>query len=396
MDAHRHLQTRERGSTRSKANSVAAAWIPPRGLRTVDAVRALQRLAGNAAVADALKVQRCGTEVHPGCPCAEEAKQQESLPVQRSKIDFRPLAWADFKGRKPAKFPAETSSGIHKLPKLKQAKTVDDKATPCTPPKAKKPTTEFTVRISVDPSMFDNVKAFMSQEQSGADPDLIKDLAGATNKAVKACQAGFDKQLKEFTSEAGKQCKQEVDPCKQAFAGGSTSYELTIGSAKVTATSKKDCSAKLVTDCKTATQATFKPGKHTLTHSIGGSVSAVDKAACSASFKADVTKIHKTEAGRLLHHEQVHFNVTNDIATKLRKKLRDTAATLKVDVTVCDKAAAIAEATKAFNALGTGTKLQEIFNEAGKDLKAQQSAYDTQTNHGLIQAEQAKWNAKFP
>lgn len=396
MYAHRHQQTRKRAPARPKASAVTAAWIPPRGLRTVEAVRALQRLAGNAAVAEALKVQRCGNESHPGCPCAEETTPQGNLPIQRAKIDFRPLTWADFKGRKPAKFPAETSSGIHKLPKVKQAKKVDDKGTPCTPPKAKKPTTEFTVQISVDPTMFDNVKAYMSQEQSGADPDLVKDLAGVTSKAVTACQAGFDKQVKEFTAQAGKQCKQQVDPCKQAFASGSTSFEVTIGSAKVTATSKKDCSAKLVTDCKTASQATFKPGKHTFTHSIGGSVNAADKAACSAGFKTDVAKIHKTEAGRLLHHEQVHFNVTNDIATKLQKKLRDTAATLTADVTACGKAAAVAEASKVFDALAAGTKLQEIVKEAQKDLKTQQSTYDTQTDHGLIQTEQDKWNAKFP
>jgi len=395
MYTHRHQQPRKRTPARPKASAAPQAWIPPQGLRTVEAVRALQRLAGNAAVAEALKVQRCGKETHPGCPCAEEVAPQANLPIQRAKIDFRPLTWADFKGRKPAKFPAETASGIHKLPKVKQAKTVDDKGTSCTPPKAKKPTTEFTVRITVDPSMFDNVKAYMSQEESGADPDLAKDLAGATTKAVTACQAGFDKQLKEFTAEAGKQCKQQVAPCKQAFANGSTSFELTIGSAKVTATSKKDCSTTLVTDCKTASQATFKPGKHTFKHP-GGSASAASKAACSAGFKTDVTKIHKTEAGRLLHHEQVHFNVTHDIATKLNKKLRDTAATLKVDVTACGKAAAIAEATKAFNALAAGTKLQEIVKEAKKDLKTQQSAYDIQTNHGLIQTEQDKWNAKFP
>lgn len=395
MYTHRHQQTRKRAPAHPKASGAAEAQIPPRGLRTVEAVRALQRLAGNAAVADALKVQRCGNEMHPGCPCAEETTPQEHLPVQRAKIDFRPLAWGDFKGRKPAKFPAETASGIHKLPKVKQAKKVDDNGTPCTPPKSKKPTTEFTVRISVDPTMFDNVKAFMSQEESGADPDLAKDLASATTKAVTACKAGFDKQVKEFTAEAGKQCKQQVAPCKEAFAGGSTSFELTIGSTKVTATSKKDCSATLVTDCKTASQATFKPGKHTFTHP-GGSASAASKAACSADFKTDVTKIHKTEAGRLLHHEQVHFNVTNDIAAKLQKKLRDTAATLTADVTGCGKAAAIAEATKAFNVLDAGTKLQEIVKEAQKDLKTQQSAYDTQTNHGLIQTEQDKWNAKFP
>ncbi|MGH3943151.1 MAG: hypothetical protein ACRDTG_31915 [Pseudonocardiaceae bacterium] len=395
MYAHHHQQARKRTPARPKASAAAAAWIPPRGLRTVEAVRALQRLAGNAAVAEALKVQRCGGETHAGCPCAEETTPQGDLPIQRAKIDFRPLTWGDFKGRKPAKFPAETASGIHKLPKVKQAKKVEDKGTPCTPSKAKKPTTEFSVRISVDPTMFDNIKAYMSQEESGADRDLAKDLAGATTKAVTACNAGFDKQLKEFTAEAGKQCKEQVAPCKQAFASGSTSFELTIGSTKVTATSKKDCSSSLVTDCKTASQATFKPGKHTFTHP-GGSAEAAGKAACSAGFKTEVTKIHKAEAGRLLHHEQVHFNVTNDIATKLQKKLRDTAATLDIEVFECGKAAALAEATRTFNALDAGTKLQEIVKEAQKDLKTQQSTYDTQTNHGLIQTEQDKWNAKFP
>lgn len=42
------------------------------------------------------------------------------------------------------------------------------------------------------------------------------------------------------------------------------------------------------------------------------------------------------------------------------------------------------------------SKLRDIVKEAQKDLKTQQSAYDTQTDHGLIQTEQDTWNAKFP
>jgi len=66
----------------------ASSWPGPAGH-----LLALQGSAGNAAVAHLVKaqagVQRCGTEVHPGCPCAETtesnpAVQREPSPVAAS------------------------------------------------------------------------------------------------------------------------------------------------------------------------------------------------------------------------------------------------------------------------------------------------------------------------
>jgi hypothetical protein len=369
------------------------------------AVLALQRLAGNAAVAGAVRpatVQRCGGEVHPGCSCAEEKKkpqefmQAQPLAVQRDKIDFRQLTWSDFKGPKPAKFPAATASGIRPTAKLKQATDVTDTGTDCTPPKAKQKVTEFTVKISVGPTMFDGVKAFFSQEESGADPDAKKGFTAVTAKAVKSCQQGFDKQLAEFKAQAAKDCQHQVGACEAAFKSGSTSFDLTVGGTTVTARSAKDCSTSLVTSCKAAQLAGFAPGAFTFGQPDVGSATAADKTDCGTTFKASVLRIEKAESERLLHHEQVHFNVTNSIATKLQADLRSAVAGMTVQVTECGKAKAVASAAKAFAALGAAATLQKMVSDARKELATTQKNYDTTTNHGLIQMEQDKWNKKFP
>jgi hypothetical protein len=382
---------------------VVPAAIPRRGPKDMRAILALQRLAGNAAVVSAVTpkiVQRCGGEVHPGCSCAEEKPQEfrhaQRLVVQRADIDFRPLTWADFKGSPSSGFPATTRSDIRKLPNLKQAKEIVDTGTDCTPPKAKQRKTEFTVKISVDPAMFDNVKAFFSQEQSGAEPDLKKGLVAATARQVTKCQREFDRQLAEFKTQAAADCKTLAGQCKQAFKSGSTSFTMTVGATAVTATSAKDCAKSFVTDCKAAELAGFTPGSFTFTHTAGGSATAATRADCVTSFKASVDTIDKAESARLLNHEQVHFNVTNSIATKLQADLRAAAATMSVEMTECGKAKALASAATAFAALNPATRLTELFNDARKDLKTKQKDYDDSTNHGLIQKEQDKWNKNFP
>jgi hypothetical protein len=390
------------GRRRGQPVGVPARALAPRQAKDPRAILALQRLAGNAAVVSAVTkeiVQRCGGEVHPGCPCAEEKPQEfmaaQRLVVQRDNIDFRPLTWADFKGKPSGGFPATTSSGIRKLPKLKQAKDITDTGTDCTPPKAKQHKTEFTVKISVDPAMFDNVKAFFSQEKSGAEPDVKKGLVTATNKEVGKCQRNFDKELAAFKAQAAKDCQDLGKQCKEAFKSGNTSFTMTVGSTAVVANSAKDCAKSFPTDCRAAELAGFTPGSFTFTH-LGGSATAAARADCAASFKASVDGINKAESVRLLNHEQVHFNITNSIATKLQADLRAAAATMNVQKTECGKAKALSSAAAAFTALNPTATLTKLFTDAQKELGSKQGDYDTSTNHGLIQKEQDKWNKNFP
>jgi hypothetical protein len=252
------------------------------------------------------------------------------------------------------------------------------------------------VTVAVDPAMFDSVTAFFSQEKSGAEADLRTDFAGSTARTVEACRSHFARQLAEFTAQAAKECGRQQAPCTQAFTSGQTSFELTIGGTTVRATSAKDCAKALVPGCRAASLATFTPGQFAWSRGAGGDASAATAAACPAGFQARVAALNKAESARLLHHEQVHFNVTNDIAVRLRKELRDTAATLSVTAFRCGKAATVAAAVESFASLGATQRLRRMWDEAHAKLETTQSSYDTQTNHGLVQKEQDKWSARFP
>jgi len=90
----------------------------------------------------------------------------------------------------------------------------------------------------------------------------------------------------------------------------------------------------------------------------------------NASWVKDESK--KKDA--LLRHEQLHFDLTELFARKLRKFLSD----------------------KTFTLANCKEELRGYFAIFLDELKATQHTYDDETNHGLKKDEQASWEASIP
>lgn len=78
----------------------------------------------------------------------------------------------------------------------------------------------------------------------------------------------------------------------------------------------------------------------------------------------------------LLRHEQLHFDIAELFARKMRKEY----------ATYCQTHKASAEA---------GTDLDGIFKRAQEELRKYQDAYDTETDHSKNKPKQAEWDKKI-
>jgi len=75
----------------------------------------------------------------------------------------------------------------------------------------------------------------------------------------------------------------------------------------------------------------------------------------------------------ILHHEQVHFDITEYHCRLLKKRLKK-------------------HRFKSFQTVESD--IQQLFNEAYDDANSMQDKYDKQTNHSLNQKAQKRWNKK--
>jgi hypothetical protein len=327
----------------------------------------------------------CRLLAHELAHVVQQERGLVSRHVQRASISYRQLTWADFKGSVPADppFSALTSSGF-KIPVWQPKRDITDTKEECEVEKKK--STKHSATVSVDPAVFDTVQAKMVQEKSWVllkykDPD--KHCPTVTTE----CEKEIDKQAKA----ASKQCKQEVKLCQDAFDQGDTRYTSKVDSTEITATSREECSTKLVSDCE---KALAKNQKFEVKEKCDGAVvvSATSKADCSSNkFKEDCLKYYKDWSPRLLKHEQGHFDISNVMAGKARADLKTKAATFTATATECGRTQANNAAVKKFDALKAPDELAkrgqdwiDLKNKAEKD-------YDDQTDHGCKKPEQATW-----
>lgn len=349
-------------------------------------------------------MQRCGGQTHHGCACCS---QDEGMAVQRAKIDFRDLTWADFKGSPPGGgFPADTYSGMHPVPtKLKHLSSEGDTGVVCK--LGKKVDSTIEAKLSIDSATFDEVKGYMWQEKSGANADYKKGLVGKTAKAVKACEQHFAKEAKRIAKAANKECAKQVKPCKEAFKAGEDSYTFTFDGEEVRVEEAKECSKGMLKDCRDAYIAVSEPATYSRKIGTGPTkacpaipedmeeMTAAEKAECAGTFKTEVDRLNKAESERLLAHEQLHFSISHRFAEDLRPVLVATAEPLAVDVTGCGTPAAVAAAKKAFAKLNAKATLNKDWNKAEKERSKTQKEYDKKTCHGLDQEKQLEWSGKF-
>lgn len=81
----------------------------------------------------------------------------------------------------------------------------------------------------------------------------------------------------------------------------------------------------------------------------------------------------KVETEYLLNHEQIHADITEVFARKIRKEITNNSGKLGKNF---DK------------------KLQEIYNRNMQELNKFQRLYDKETNHSINKSEQERWNKK--
>ena len=309
--------------------------------------------------------------------------------LQRSKISHRALTWADFKATPDmgSSWAALTASGFP-VPGFTPKKDAVDTKKACTI--GKKSTTEFAATVKVDPSVYDGVAAVMTQEESWVKPRYKDDGKAWCGEQATDCEKNFD----QIAAQGKKDCKQNADNCAQAFKEGNTSYTLTVGSKKITATSAGECASKLQPECETAQIA--GASAHTLDDSSGVTfASASTKADCRKTF-LDNCKVHEApESARLLKHEQGHFDISKVMADKARPSLKAKAATFTATETRCGKVEATNAAIASFNALNAPTVLDKLGSDWRDSEKKAQSDYDDQTAHGMKKPEQAAWETNI-
>lgn len=404
------------------------------------ALLSIQRQAGNRAVTALLggTVQRaCGCGTCDGCGGAgarnnDDAERERSgqpevtvsrmlapspaagaaaLFVQRAKIDYRALTWADFKGGAASGgFAATTASGIRASDPLKKLTTATDQKTPCPlPTKGKAPAktgSMFAASVRIDPATYDGVKGFMSQEQSKVLADVVKNFAAQTAKSVQGCEKSFDAEAKQVAKDGAAQCGNAAKDCSDNFKAGNTSYQIKFGPGAVaTASTAKDCSASFLKDCKAAYVGSSKPAPYNETVApdakcpaapSGDTIAtAATKAECGGTFKTARAAYGAGWSKNILAHEQLHFAITDKAAQDLKKELVAKAAGYKVEEAACTSAAATGKAGKAWAALGAEKALKEAETAGNKGLGATQASYDDETCHGVIPAKQAEWAKKY-
>lgn len=76
----------------------------------------------------------------------------------------------------------------------------------------------------------------------------------------------------------------------------------------------------------------------------------------------------------ILHHEQLHFDLTEVYTRRLRRALSETPVTFR-------------------NSTSTFRKL---FNKYNDQLEAKQALYDRETDHSIDREAQAKWDTLIP
>lgn len=101
----------------------------------------------------------------------------------------------------------------------------------------------------------------------------------------------------------------------------------------------------------------------------------------------------RVERARLLHHEQVHFDITNVMAGNARVSLSTEAAKIKLTATGCGQEAASDEVLAAYDKphddlIDLGKKWQTSKDQAQDD-------FDIQTGHGAKITEQTAWEGRI-
>jgi hypothetical protein len=322
--------------------------------------------------------------------------------IQRAKIPYRSLTWADFTGSAPADAIEKAKKGLptegagiasdFDIPGWTKKEVIDKTKTPCKP--AKKGLTDVRATVSIDPSVFDKLEAYMDTDLSWALDRFKGDgKPFCTNEAAK-CEKAFD----DKTASVNTDCGQTVDQCKQAM-GQRHCHDprtcepliITIGGQRVPINSIDDCTDLLLKRCREISMKGFEFGLR----QADKSAIAKAKGDCKKNFFKQCMDNEPLEHNRLLNHEQYHFKITKVLAEQARVSLKAKAATLTATETGCGEQKASEAADTSYANLSQ--ELTTLAQDWKKAHRKAQDDYDSaaETNHGANSAKQKDWEAKI-
>jgi hypothetical protein len=307
--------------------------------------------------------------------------------LQRAKISYRKLTWADFKKKPPddSEFAAETASSFDPVTATDKTK----KSAASTKTKCQlddKSSSEFKATVASDPAVFDKIKPYMDQEESWVKADKKDNGATFCKAEAEACEASLD----ETAATVKEKCAGVVADCKKSFEKPDTgSYTLGEGDDSVTAETAAECDTKILKKCQ---DDAMKQAEQTLKDEDDKTfATAKKKSDCKTTFKAQCVAHETAATAALLKHEQGHFDITKVMADKAKASLKAKAATLTATEVACGKAEATDAAQATFDALDASTVLSSLQQDWIDSMNQAQTDYDDETNHGLKKAEQATW-----
>jgi len=299
------------------------------------------------------------------------------------------ITWDDFKKKAPkgASMDASTYSNITPY-KWRPQQTIIDTGKDCKI--GKRTNKEFQVTLFV--TFNKRPKGYLDQIKSWAKGWVKKKgrEAHCRSEILNPCKKYFNKKYKKIK----KQCKTWSKKCVKAFMKRKiSSYPILIDKETIEVKNKKECNAKLLTKCKEVLKK-----KIYYKYKIGpDEFKANNREECNTVLCEKCKDYYKKGSGKLLKHEQGHYNITCVMANKIKRALDAWAPKFSKEATECGKKRAIGKAKKAFNKQKPSPKetLKTVF-KVGIDLwKMAQAAYDLDTNHGKNEGQQKAWTKKI-
>lgn len=300
--------------------------------------------------------------------------------IRRAPVNYRALTWQDFQGT--AKETDPESAGIlsrFDFPNFTRVTDVTNTKRKCG--RGRDASTDFKVTMELDPAQADNIKAVMDPDASWLKLRFKDDGTKECTKQADQCKRDFDSS----TASVDASCRQTVKLCEDGFKRSKGEREFRIGDKRLILRTPEQCEPMLVDPCR---KELMKEAA-----SRQGSRVARTKDDCTKGFFTQCKADEKVQKDKLLEHEQGHFDITNELARRVRPEARAKAATVKVDATKCGEATATQAATEAYERLYAGFKDLLDAWTATKDRA--QTDYDDQTGHGVNAAQQKSWEARI-
>jgi hypothetical protein len=300
--------------------------------------------------------------------------------LRRAPVDYRALTWQDFQGT--AKETDPESAGIlsrFEFPSFTSVSDTTNTKRKCG--RGRDAPTDFKVTKELDPAQADNIKAVMDPAASWLKLRFKDDGTKECTKQADQCKRDFDSSAASVAAS----CETMVKGCEDSFKTSKGERAFRIGDKRLILRTPEQCRPMLVDPCRKdlLKDAATRQGTRV----------ARTKDDCTKGFFTQCKADEKVQKDRLLEHEQGHFDITNELAKRVRPEAKAKAATVKVAATKCGEALAAQAATEAYDRLYA--EFKDLLDAWTATKERAQTDYDTQTGHGVNMAQQKSWETRI-